>query len=214
MLIGRAVLAGGLDAKIACVSSLPRFRFWLAVSAIFAVAMSLAACGNSRTPAPTRAQLDTPLSFRRVRIRAAGISLRVPLTWGIASQRGPLVSTISFGTAVVAIWRYPRSGSTAVSGSALRQATCRLVKAARAHDPSFRVTATRLARVGGAPTIELDALEQIGTGRRQVRSLHVFIPRAELVFDEYAPPSSFASVNGSVFAPITQSVVLNPAVSS
>jgi hypothetical protein len=174
------------------------------------IAVGLAACGNSRTPVPNQAQLDSPLVFHRVRLPDAGIIVRAPLTWGIAADRRPLVNTISSGDAVVAIWRYPRQAPVKLDPVAVRRVGQRLIATARAKDPRFRLLATRVVRVGGAPTVEIDALEQVGQGTRRVRSLHVYTPGAELVLDEYAPPASFASIDASVFSPLTQSVVLRP----
>ncbi len=183
---------------------------FLWIAGLLAAGGGLAACGNSRTPVPTQSQLASPLTFRKVRLRAAGITLRAPLNWGIADDRRPLVNTLTFGTAVVAIWRYPRSGSATLDRAAIQTATKRLVRDSRAKDPGFRLLATHVRRVGGAPTVEIDALEQVGREARRVRSLHLFTRRAELVLDEYAPPASFAAIDGSVFSPLTRSVALTP----
>ena len=42
-------------------------------------------------------------------------------------------------------------------------------------------------------------MEQIAGHERQVRSSHLFEPRAEVVLEEYAPPQLFAGVEHAVF---------------
>jgi hypothetical protein len=43
-----------------------------------------------------------------------------------------------------------------------------------------------------------------------VRSTHVYVPGAEYVLDEYAPPAMFHAVDHAVFSPIKRSLRLVP----
>jgi hypothetical protein len=57
--------------------------------------------------------------------------------------------------------------------------------------------------------VEVDALERVGKQIRRVHSVHVFVPHAELVLDEYAPPQLFAAVDRSVFVPVQRSLLVS-----
>jgi hypothetical protein len=70
------------------------------------------------------------------------------------------------------------------------------------------VIRTSLIRIGGAPTVVLDAFERIAGRLRRVRSLHVFVPGAEIVIEEYSPPSQFHAVDRMVFSPLNHSINL------
>jgi hypothetical protein len=84
----------------------------------------------------------------------------------------------------------------------------RLIAAARARDRTLRLLGSRLARIDGAEAVELDALETIRGRPRRVSSTHLYVPGAELVLDEYAPPDRFATVERSVFVPVRRSLAL------
>jgi len=66
-------------------------------------------------------------------------------------------------------------------------------------------------RIDGARAVQLQARERIGGQVRRVSSTHVYVPGAELVLDEYAPPAQYAAIDRSVFAPIRRSLALLPA---
>jgi hypothetical protein len=172
---------------------------------------AVAGCGNSRTPAPSVATPVPPIGFRPLRFPAAGLSLQAPRNWNVTAGHGRLITTVSSGDAVVALWRFPSGRPPPAGAAALQQAARQLLSAARARDPGMRVIASQVTRIGGVPAVELDAVEQIAGHERQVRSSHLFEPRAEVVLEEYAPPQLFGGVDHTVFLPLTRSLLVTRA---
>jgi hypothetical protein len=156
--------------------------------------------------APQGVRTDAP--------QGAGISFNVPRNWRTLASRPPLLDTVASGAAVVAVWRYRRSAPAPADRQALRLARRRLVAAARLRDPTMQLIRTRFKRIDGAATIELDTTELIANQLRRVRSLHLYIPGAEIVLEEYAPPDLFTSVNKHVFSLLNRSLRLLPAARS
>ncbi len=168
-------------------------------------ALLLASCGNSRTPVANLSQPATPTSFRTLTF--SGATLEAPTNWSVVGERPPLVTVVASGTAVVALWRFPRSAPVPV-GATMHQTASQLVSAVRARDPSVQVIRLGVLTLDRAPAIELDAFERINGQQRRVRSTHVFVPGAEIVLDEYAPPAIFHDVDHSVFSPVKRSLRL------
>jgi hypothetical protein len=132
----------------------------------------------------------------------------VPDNWANTRSRAPLLGTVSSGSAVIALWRYPRTEALPGDPTALATARTALIAAARSHDPGLRLIRSTVTRAAGAPAIELDAIEQISGQLRRVRSVHVYEGGVELVLEEYAPPSIFHDVDHSVFSPVRRSLTL------
>lgn len=166
----------------------------------------LAACGNSRTPVPSLTQPAAPNGFRALIFPRAGIRLEVPRNWAAIGERAPLLAIVSSGAAIVAVWRYRRTGSPPPDLGRVRRG---LITAARARDNTLRVVSSTVTTVSGSPAIVLDAIESIAGQPRRVRSLHVFRRAAELVIDEYAPPAVFGAVDRQVFSPLARSLQLS-----
>jgi hypothetical protein len=171
-----------------------------------AAATWVAGCGNSRTPIPSSIVPVPSGGFHTLAYTKAGIALSAPRDWGLTSGKAPLVATVSSGDAVIALWRFPRTAAPPPDRAALGGRLAELVSESRARQPGLRVIHALRARAGGAPAIELDAVERIGGQLRRVRSIHVFERGAEVVLDEYAPPGRFAAVNRAVFAPVRRSL--------
>jgi len=168
----------------------------------------LAGCGNSRAPVPNLSQPATPTSFRTLTF--AGVTLQAPSNWSVVNERPPLVTVVASGTAVVALWRFPRSAPVPIGRTALSQAAAQLIQAVRARDASLQVIRATTVTLDHRPAIELDAFERINGQPRRVRSTHVFVPGAELVLDEYAPSAIFHAVDHTVFSPVKRSLTLSP----
>jgi hypothetical protein len=168
----------------------------------------VAGCGNSRTPVSSSTQPSAPDGFQTLTRPYAGVRFSVPRNWTVTGERAPLVVTVASGTAVVALWRFARPAPAPAGSGALAGARVRLIAAARGRDRTLRLLGSRLARIDGAGAVELDALETIRGRARRVSSTHLYVPGAELVLDEYAPPDQFASVERSVFAPVRRSLAL------
>jgi hypothetical protein len=171
------------------------------------VLLSPAACGNSRTPAPTLATPVAPGGFRTLTYTAVGISLRAPRSWSVLPARGALVAVITSATAVIALWRYPRAAPPP-DRAALAVAARALLRAIRARQAGVKVLSWRLESIDSHPAIELDAIERIHRLVRRVRSTHVFALGEEVVLDEYAPPAIFHAVDHAVFSPVRRSLRL------
>jgi hypothetical protein len=167
----------------------------------------LAACGDSRSTVPNLAAPVAPVAFRTVHFPSAGVTLQIPWTWVLVPGHGALVSTVSSGTAIVAIWRY-RASAPPSGARALRGAERRLVQRATARDRGLRLIGARVTRVDGIPAVQIDAIEQIGGRQRRVRSTRVFRRHAQVVLEEYAPPNIFATEDRTVFARLEGSLLL------
>lgn len=157
---------------------------------------------NPLTPAP-------PSGFRTLGYPSSGIAFQAPTNWSVATEKAPLVAIIDSGSAVVAVWRYSRAAAPPAPGSALNQAKGALIAAARARDSSLQVIRSSIVKVDGVGGVELDAIERIDGQVRRVRSTHVFVSGAELVVDEYAPPTVFHAVDHAVFSPLKRSLRLS-----
>jgi hypothetical protein len=168
----------------------------------------LGGCGNSRTPVASFARPATPAGFHTLSYSSAGVAFRAPRNWTTVSEPPPLVTVLSSGTAIVALWRYPRSAPQPVADGDLARTRAELVAAARARARGLRLLGSKLATLHGAPAIELDAIELIAGQERRVRSTHVFANHAEIVLDEYAPPGSFGALDREVFSRIDDSLRL------
>jgi hypothetical protein len=170
----------------------------------------LGGCGNSRTPVASFTRPAAPRGFHTLSYSSAGVAFRAPRNWTTVSEPAPVVTVLSSGTAVVAVWRYPRSTPQPDGGATLASTRSELIAAARAHDRDLRLIDSKLTSADGAPAIELDAIERIAGQQRRVRSTHVYANRAEIVLDEYAPPASFGTLDREVFSPLDDSLRLLP----
>jgi hypothetical protein len=168
----------------------------------------LTACG-SRAPVPQVGGPAPPGGFHLLRYPADGLALMSPRAWSTVASPPPQVALITSGGAVIALWRYPRSGPPPTRAIELRSALRRLIVSARARQPKLKLIGSRIETVGGHPALELDTIQQIGPSVRQVSSTHVFSPAEEVVLEEYAPPALFPSVERSVFAPVRRSLTLS-----
>jgi hypothetical protein len=170
----------------------------------------VAGCGNSRTPVPDTSRPAAPQGFRTMKLTQFGVSLATPRNWTVTGQSAPLILTLNSGPAVVALWRFARSVAPPRAGRALDHDRRALLAAVRGADRGITVLASTDTRVAGATAVELQARERIGGQLRRVSSTHVYVPGAELVLDEYAPPAQFAAVQNSVFRPVRSSLALLP----
>jgi hypothetical protein len=177
---------------------------------LLAIAIALAGCGNTRTPAPPTGLIPAPKDFREVKYSADGISLRVPTNWRAVQGSGSQLATIAIGDAQIALWRYSRSEPLPETRAQLHAARQALVAQVQRRDSTFELTSSRLVIKPGTRAVEL-----IGQGtnqgqRRTVRSLHAYGRGYEVVVDAFAPPAAFARVDEQTFGPVTRSLRLIP----
>jgi hypothetical protein len=179
-----------------------------ALLAVICTVALLAGCGNTRTPvpdvrAPAAATTVTGGGFPRV-----GISFFYPSNWQLTPTPLPLDVTISSGSAVIALWRFPRTGPAPRGRPALALARDRLVAAARTKDRALILIRSKVTRVDRTPAIVVDTIQRIDGAKRRVRSLHIFAPGREIVLEEYTPPADFHAVDHDVFSPLNRSIVV------
>lgn len=171
-----------------------------------ALGLVLASCGQRPAVVPQVSAPAAPDGFHLITYSAARVRLDMPRSWTTTPQSPPLVTVLSSGGAVISLWHYP--GAFGASGSHLRHAYRRLVAAALRSQPKLHVLSAGLLTVDGDPAVELDATEPIGAVQERVDSFHVFTPGAEVVLEEYAPPSVFDPVDRLVFEPVWRSLVV------
>jgi hypothetical protein len=134
------------------------------------------------------------------------VALEAPQSWTRIDEPPPLVAVLTSGSAVVALWRYVRARPLPSASAQLSAAARSLIGAVRAGQPAIQIIRTRVVRLGGAPGIELDALERIRGQLRRVRSTHLYRGQSEIVLEEYAPVDQFHSVDHAVFSPLRHSL--------
>lgn len=149
-----------------------------------------------------------PDGFRTLGYPRAGITVALPGNWSVLSERAPEVAVASSGMAVIALWRFPRSEAPPVGSVELGDARDALLATAKSRDAGLKVIRSSLLMLDRQPAVELDAYEQIDGRLRRVRSVHIYLPGAEVVLDEYAPPAQFHSVDHFVFSPVRRSLRL------
>ena len=181
------------------------------VAAVAALVL-LAGCGNSRTPVPSIAGPAAPDGFHWITFPTVRMALAAPNSWTESPRGGRLLTGLSSGPAVVAVWVYRAAAPPPATRAALVARREALIRAVRARDPSVKLIRARILMLAGVHAIELDAFERIGGQLRRVRSTHLYAGTREIVLDEYAPPQLFHSVDHAVFSPLKRSVVLSPAL--
>ena len=166
----------------------------------------VAGCADARPQAPSLTRPVIPHQFRTLSYPQQGLSISVPEGWILPRTHRPLVTLAASGNAVIALWRYRRSGPVPADASSLTLSRRALVAAVRAREPGLQVLGSRAILVDRRPAIVLDTLARISGLLRQVRSVHVYAPGEEVVLEEYAPTSVFALLSHSVFVPVRRSL--------
>ncbi|MBV9467602.1 MAG: hypothetical protein JO169_15935 [Solirubrobacterales bacterium] len=169
---------------------------------------TLAGCGDSRTPVPDLARPASPGGFQTLTYARAGVRITAPRNWAVAAAQAPLVATVASGDAVIALWRFARRVPAPRGAAGLARAGAALIAAARRRDPTLRVLHAGTLSVDGAPAVALEVIERISGQTDRVRSTHLFVPGAELVLEQYAPPARFPALQAAVFAPVLRSLTL------
>ena len=188
----------------------PRRAALLAPAIVAALALS--ACGSGQTRPLSVYKAYPPAAFKPFGLSRYGIGFVVPSNWADLSDllRPPVVAIIASGPAVISVSRYPRTTPPPTGTTGLHQAGVALLSAIRARQPNVRVISTQATSVGGQPAIVIEAIESIDGQRRHVRSTHLYLPRSEVVLEEYAPVAEFATVEREVFTEVSASLRLLP----
>jgi len=180
-----------------------------ALLALLAAAVLAAGCGNARTPPPDVDTPGPPFGFSDREVDDAGLALQIPNGWRVAEGTPPQVIASSTGTAVLSVWRYPRSEPLPDSENELQAARDNLVDAAKARDPGLRVRDSQVTEVDDRPAVEIVAEGTIAGRKRVVHSVHVYAFGSEYVIDAYARPRDFERVDEKVFEEVLDSVELS-----
>jgi hypothetical protein len=175
---------------------------------IILACLVLAGCGNQqqRPPAvgpPAQPNGATPVAFDR-----DGVRFAAPGGWHVQPGTAPLVATVQSGTAMVAVWRYPRTEPLPASRDQLTQARDLLLQAAKARDATFKALKSAITKLGSHPAIQVRGTETVSGQPRTVRSTHVYAFGAEVVVDAYAPADVFARIDRAAFVPLVRSLKL------
>lgn len=167
-----------------------------------------AGCGDSRAPVPSLTRPAVARGYRTLRFADAGVSIASPAGWSAIAERPPLLTAVTSGDAVIALWRYRRRQPPPSSPAALREARASLVAAVRARERSVRLISVRTSSIDGSPAVELSALDTIAGHPRRVLSTHLFTGGGEVVLEEYAPPAIFRAIGDSLFARVGRSLTV------
>ena len=170
--------------------------------------LALAGCGNQQQRPPVVGPPAQPNGSTRVSFDTAGIRFAAPGGWHVQSGTAPLVATVQSGSALIAVWRYPRAEPLPATHSQLTQARDLLLQAATARDGTFAAAKTAITKLGSHPAIQVRGSETVSGNPRAVRSTHVYAFGAEVVVDAYAPANVFAQVDRSAFLPLVRSLRL------
>ncbi len=183
-----------------------------ALLALLAAGVLAAGCGNARTPPPDADTPGSPFGFSQRKIDDAGLALRVPNGWRVTEGSPPQVIASSTGTAVLSVWRYPRSEPLPASEAELQAALDNLTDAAKARDPGLRVRDSEVTEIDDRPAVEIVAKGTIAGRERVVHSVHVYAFDSEYVIDAYARPRDFGRVDEEVFEEVLESIELSEPV--
>ena len=111
---------------------MPRAR-----SAVLALGVALAACGNEPAPVPDVRTPENPRGERNLNLKAAGVQLDAPRNWDGIAPDGPLAGGVESRRATLAVWRYPRVEPLPATRGQLRRVRELLLERVRVRDPTF-----------------------------------------------------------------------------
>lgn len=176
---------------------------------VLAAALALlTGCGNPRQSAPDVFTPGPPLGANQAIYPQAGLAFKVPGGWSKVDGTAPSVVTIATGTAVIGIWRYPRTEPLPTTTAQLDAAITTLAQAAKARDASFTLIKSGKITIGGKPAVQLRGIETVDGQQRMVRSTHIYAEGAEIVVDSFCPVKDFKRVDGQVFRPLLQTMII------
>lgn len=178
------------------------------LAAAIATLATLAGCGIDRSQPPDVRTPEEPVGERTIALDDAGVRFEAPDNWPPLEAAPPLEGGVRSNSAVVAVWRYPRTEPLPATRTELRRAQERLLERVKLRDPTFEVRSTELTEVDDARAIEVLGRQTIAGLPHDVRSLHVFTRGTEIVVDAYAPVDLFAVVDDEVFVPLLDSLSL------
>jgi hypothetical protein len=172
-------------------------------------AVLAAGCGNQQSEPPDASTPVRPAGTTPATFDTQGVGFAVPGGWHMTPGPAPLVATVQSGTALITVWRYPRTEPLPKTGAQLNQARDLLIQAAKARDTTFQPAKTAITKLRTHPAIQVRGTETVSGQPRTVRSTHVYAFGAEIVVDAFAPAGVFASVDRDAFRPLLRSLRLS-----
>jgi hypothetical protein len=162
-------------------------------------------CGAERqAPPDPDAALRSKLERRD--FPDAGLSVALPRRIPIGPAEPPQVFRAGVADWFLSAFAYRRSEELPRSRAELAVARRRLVAEVRERDPRWRLVSARLARVDGAPAVELVGDQTLARVRVRTRSLHVYRGDGEYVLELAAGLRRFPSLDRTTFRPIARSL--------
>ena len=175
-----------------------------------ALALAPVGCGNARQHPPPLGRIGPPGPFVAYANTHDGVSFGHPQSWIAVSGRAPLVVKLEQGSALVAIYRYPRT-DLPLGPAGVEHSRRRLLGSLARRAPSFRVESSDVTAIDSAPAVEIRGSGRIGRQRVRSLSVHVYKSKAEFVIDAYAAPRVFDRAERVAFDPLLDSLQLrNP----
>jgi hypothetical protein len=166
-----------------------------------AAAALFAGCGGDDATTPSPAATTASGSYP-----AQGVTFRPPPGWSVTAGKGNLVATVRAGTAMVAVWRFPREQRLPASKAELSAARDALLQASHANDATFREIKSAPATIAGHPAVQVRARQEVAGQVRVIRSSHIYADGAEYVVDASADPDRFRTIDAQVFRPMLRSL--------
>lgn len=168
----------------------------------------LMGCGNERSRPTGLAQLGGPIDFVSFSSPSGEVSFGRPSSWTVTSGKPPEVAEMSSGSAVAAIYSYPRS-DLPHDDAGVEASRRRLLQSLHRRAPSFQVEGSRVFEVDDAPAVEIVGRGRIEGHPVRTRSVHVYKGMAEYVIDAYARPRYFERANTIAFEPLLATISLS-----
>jgi len=169
-----------------------------------------AGCGNERASPPELGRPDRPTGYQTFVSPDGAVSFNHPSNWGVAAGEGPEVARLYSGTALAAVYAYPRT-DLPTGRAAVEDSRRRLLASLRRRAPSFSLIGSHLTEVDGAPAVVVDGGGEIGGHLVVERTIHVYKPGIEFVIDAYAAPLSFSLAERWGFRPLLRTIDLDRA---
>ena len=169
----------------------------------------LAGCGEEPDDPPPIFEVKTPRGSEAADFPDAGMSFTRPANWRLRRPDDPAVFELVSGEAVVAGWAYRRDEPLPESDAELEGARERLLEAIEERDPDYRIEATDVRDIAGAPAIDITGEQVVARRRLRTRSVHVFEGEFEYVIEALAPPADYDLVDRRVLTPLLDSLELD-----
>ncbi len=168
-------------------------------AAAIAACLALAGCGSEGIEIEGDGETESPAGFQQYISPDGGtVTFPFPTNWAAITRQPPGAITIASGGASVTLWVYTQN---AIKGG-VEQARRRLVDSLQRRDPGFEPSSDKVTRISGLPAVEIRGSTEISGRPVEVRSVHIYGPAGEYVFDALAEPADFARADAEVFEPL------------